>query len=71
MKSQLLNLNWNQVRDMICKLNRILETENQVKQSEKTIIQLQDEIKGLKNIQRNQGKELERIVTNGDYENKV
>jgi len=35
------------------------------------VLKLQNEVKGLKNIQRNQGKELERIVINADYENKV
>ncbi len=52
-------------------IDRVIELENKLRESEMNNRRLQDEVKSLTNIQKNQGKELNRIMGNQEYENKI
>ncbi len=50
---------------------RVAEMENKLEASQQTGVNLQKEIKGLRQLGKHQGKELERIIGTKEYENKI
>ena len=51
--------------------DKVIELDTKLKESITEAARLKGEIKKKKDIQRNQGKELERIIQNAEYENKI
>ncbi|CDW89959.1 UNKNOWN [Stylonychia lemnae] len=52
-------------------MNRVLDLEDKLKESERQRAELQKEVKSMQRIQQDQGKALDKLVNEGDYPNKI